>query len=77
MSPEQNIYGRNILGPEKAIKLRPKDTVVGMVIVEKDASLLTVCEFGYGKRTGFENYRQQARGGIGIKNIKTSERNGK
>ena len=48
-----------------------------MVIAEEKASLLTVCEKGYGKRTGFDNYRSQSRGGVGLKNIKTTERNGK
>ena len=61
----------------RGIKLRPKDTVVGMVITEEKASLLTVCENGYGKRTVLENYRPQARGGVGLINIKTSSRNGK
>ncbi|OHB60014.1 MAG: DNA gyrase subunit A [Planctomycetes bacterium RBG_13_46_10] len=61
----------------KGIKLRSGDAVVGMVIVAEKAALFTVCENGYGKRTGMENYRPQSRGGIGLKNIKTSERNGK
>jgi DNA gyrase subunit A len=39
--------------------------------------LFTVCENGYGKRTGLENYKSQSRGGVGLKNIKTSSRNGK
>jgi DNA gyrase subunit A len=47
------------------------------VIVEEKAALFTVCENGYGKRTGLENYRSQSRGGVGLKNIKTSARNGK
>jgi DNA gyrase subunit A len=61
----------------RGIKLRPKDTVVDMVIAEEGASLLTVCENGYGKRTGFDDYRPQGRGGLGLINIKTTERNGK
>jgi DNA gyrase subunit A len=61
----------------RGIRLRPKDAVVGMVIAEEKAALLTVCERGYGKRTGLDNYRPQSRGGIGLKNIKTTERNGK
>ena len=61
----------------RGIKLRPGDSVVGMVIVEEKAALFTVCENGYGKRTGIENYRPQTRGGLGLKNIKTSARNGK
>jgi DNA gyrase subunit A len=61
----------------RGIKLRPGDAVVGMVIVEEKAALFTVCENGYGKRTGLENYRPQNRGGVGLKNIKTTARNGK
>jgi DNA gyrase subunit A len=64
---------RGVIG----IKLRPGDAVVGMVIVEEKAALFTVCENGYGKRTGLENYRSQSRGGVGLKNIKTTARNGK
>jgi len=61
----------------RGVKLRPDDEVVGMVIPEPKAALFTVCENGYGKRTGVENYRSQTRGGVGLKNIKTSDRNGK
>jgi DNA gyrase subunit A len=61
----------------KGIKLRPKDSVVDMVVAEEKASLLTVCEKGYGKRTSLENYRAQNRGGVGLINIKTTARNGK
>jgi DNA gyrase subunit A len=60
----------------RGIKLRKGDHVVDMVIAEKDASLLTVCENGYGKRTTLDDYRSQSRGGIGLINIKTTERNG-
>jgi DNA gyrase subunit A len=61
----------------RGIKLRPGDEVVGMVIPTEKASLFTVCENGYGKRTGVDSYRSQTRGGVGLKNIKTSARNGK
>lgn len=61
----------------RGIHLRGGDTVVGMVIVEEKSALFTVCENGYGKRTGIENYKAQSRGGLGLKNIKTSDRNGK
>ncbi len=37
----------------KGIKLEAGDAVVGMIVAEPDASLLTVCEHGYGKRTPF------------------------
>jgi DNA gyrase subunit A len=61
----------------KGIKLRQRDAVVAMVIAEEKASLLTVCENGYGKRTTLGDYRPQGRGGLGLINIKTTERNGK
>jgi DNA gyrase subunit A len=59
------------------IKLRSGDAVVDMVIPKEGESLLTVCENGYGKRTDLDDYRSQSRGGIGLINIKTSDRNGK
>lgn len=61
----------------KGIKLRSGDRVVDMVISAGGKSLLTVCENGYGKRTDLDEYRSQHRGGLGLINIKTSERNGK
>ncbi len=61
----------------KGIKLREGDKVVDMVVARPGSSLLTVCEKGYGKRTNLDDYRQQKRGGMGLINIKTTERNGK
>ncbi len=61
----------------KGINLRSGDYLVDMVIVEEKAALFTVCENGYGKRTGLENYRSQTRGGVGLINIKANDRNGK
>ena len=40
-------------------------------------ALLTVTEHGFGKRTEIEEYRVQSRGGVGIINIATTDRNGK
>lgn len=61
----------------RGIRLRKGDSVVRLTVVDDKATLLTVCEKGYGKRTEFSEYRQQGRGGMGIINIRTSERNGK
>jgi len=61
----------------QGIRLRPGDEVVDLVIAEPNSSLLTICEKGYGKRTPIEEYRPQNRGGLGLINIKTTERNGK
>jgi len=61
----------------RGIKLRSDDQVVDMVVARPGSSLLTVCENGYGKRTDLKDYRRQKRGGIGLINIKTTQRNGK
>ncbi|WP_407652691.1 DNA gyrase subunit A [Aporhodopirellula aestuarii] len=104
--------GRNTSGV-KGITLVGDDRLVGMVVTDPEATLLTVCKNGYGKRTPFgpnaadapeiddenaaegatENaaegddessatsgsarYRTQKRGGKGLRDIKTSARNGK
>ena len=101
--------GRNAAGV-KGINLVGDDHVVGMVTVDPDAFLLTVCANGYGKRTPFgvnltqedagdqaataadqpggeeaengnghsgqRSYRTQRRGGKGLRDIRTSSRNG-
>ena len=61
----------------RGIRLRKGDVVVGMSLVDPNATLLTLCENGYGKRTEFDEYRLQGRGGQGIINIRTTDRNGK
>ncbi|WP_250847220.1 DNA gyrase subunit A [Aquisphaera insulae] len=63
----------------RGISLQDDDEVVGMVVAngpEDPASLLTVCSNGYGKRTTLAEYRSQNRGGKGLIDIKTSDRNG-
>jgi DNA gyrase subunit A len=101
--------GRNTSGV-KGINLREEDHLVGMVVADPEATLLTVCLNGYGKRTLFgphgapdeaegeaeaaetdvpesetaegeeggsgTRYRTQRRGGKGLRDIKTTERNG-
>jgi DNA gyrase subunit A len=118
--------GRNSSGV-KGIRLKGDDTVVGMVVADPEACLLTVCANGYGKRTPFgpnlglaegqppppdtaaengdddseesdleasgpdaespedeengnhssqRSYRTQGRGGKGLHDIKTTDRNG-
>ena len=58
------------------IRMEPDDEVVGMDILREGATILTVTENGYGKRTRTDEYRRQARGGKGILTIKATERNG-
>jgi DNA gyrase subunit A len=112
--------GRNTSGV-KGINLGKDDSLVGMVVAEPDATLLTACLNGYGKRTLFgpnsavaegegpiaepeglesesegevpeseaesageeeegvsssNRYRTQRRGGKGLRDIKTTARNG-
>jgi DNA gyrase subunit A len=86
--------GRNTSGV-KGINLDAGDQLVGMVVADPQATLLTACLHGYGKRTNFgpnsaepgeelgeedaatsARYRTQRRGGKGLRDIKTTERNG-
>ncbi len=114
--------GRNTSGV-KGINLTKGDVLAGMVIADPEATLLTICEKGYGKRTLFgpnegiveeqpegaegelatgdegdasfeppaeaeatgdeaedsnssQRYRTQRRGGKGVRDIKTTDRNG-
>jgi DNA gyrase subunit A len=63
----------------KGIDLAEGDDVVGMIVAtgeEDAASILTVCARGYGKRTPLTEYRAQNRGGKGLIDIQTSDRNG-
>jgi len=60
----------------RAIKLGKGDAVVAMEALEENRTILTVTERGYGKRTEIEEYRSQLRGGMGIINIKVTEKNG-
>jgi DNA gyrase subunit A len=53
-----------------------KDYVVGCEVVRPEQSILVICENGYGKRSKVDDYRQTNRGGVGVRSIVTSERNG-
>ena len=58
------------------IRMADDDDVVGMEVIREGATILTVTENGFGKRTRTEEYRVQSRGGKGILTVKTTERNG-
>jgi len=60
----------------RGINLEKGDAVVAAAIVVKDATLLVAGENGIGKRTGFDEYRVQSRGGKGIITMKTGEKTG-
>jgi DNA gyrase subunit A len=67
--------GRTAAGV-RGVKVDPGDEVVGMVVVREGATLLTVTENGYGKRSPLSDYAEKHRGGKGVINIKTTARNG-
>ncbi|MBN1868335.1 DNA gyrase subunit A [Candidatus Sumerlaeota bacterium] len=75
---ESNVraMGRGVTGV-RGITLRGDDEVVDMTLARPGATLLTVCEYGYGKRSKIEDYRLTKRGGVGVINIRTTERNGR
>jgi DNA gyrase subunit A len=61
----------------RGISLEGEDRVIGMVVVRPGSTLLVVTEKGMGKRSDVEEYRYQRRGGKGVINIKTTEKNGR
>jgi DNA gyrase subunit A len=78
--PEKNArpMGRTSRGV-RGMMLEGDDRIIGMEVVTEAtaATLVTITENGFGKRTSLDEYRLQSRGGKGIITIKTSERNGK
>ena len=75
--PEQDVpaMGRVAQGV-KGVQLRADDAVVGMVVVRRDATLCTVTQNGYAKRTAVAEYPVQKRGGIGTITLDVSARTG-
>ena len=81
--PEKLIrdMGRSAKGV-RGINLGKDDQVVSMVVFASDigktgSTLLSVTEKGYAKRSDFNDYRTQSRGGKGVINVKITDRNGR
>ncbi len=79
---EKNIrdMGRAAKGV-RGIRLGKDDEVVSLQVFSPDigktgSTLLSVTSLGFTKRSAFEEYRTQSRGGKGIINVKVTERNG-
>jgi DNA gyrase subunit A len=72
---EARDMGRNAVGVW-GIRPAEADKVVAIAKVVPDAMLLVAGSNGIGKRTGFDAYRRQSRGGKGIITMKTSDRTG-
>jgi DNA gyrase subunit A len=69
--------GRNTTGV-RGIKMREGHAIASLIVLNPDEErkLLTISEKGLGKRTALSEYRLQKRGGLGIFDIKTGEKNG-
>ncbi|MSO22135.1 MAG: DNA gyrase subunit A [Acidobacteria bacterium] len=75
---EDNVrdVGRQARGV-KGIDLAENDYLVGMTVSGDEGMILSVTQNGYGKRTLISHYRAQSRGGKGVINVKTTDKNGK
>ncbi|HAA8924814.1 TPA_asm: DNA gyrase subunit A [Listeria monocytogenes] len=75
--PEENIrvMGRTAAGV-RGIRLREDDEVIGMEVLEDDEKVLVVTEKGYGKQTSASQYPLRNRGGMGVKTVTITEKNG-
>jgi len=72
----------------RGVQLGPDDKAVSVLTIargedgneaeeaNRERAILTICENGFGKRTAISEYRAQGRGGKGLIDIKTTERNG-
>ena len=76
---EQDVrsVGRTARGV-RGMRLAGTNHVIGMAVIQPDvdASILTVTERGFGKRTLATEYRTQGRGGRGVISIKVTDKNG-
>jgi DNA gyrase subunit A len=68
--------GRDTRGV-KGITLEEKQSVIALIMPNKDNEILTVSENGYGKRSKVEDFRKTKRGAKGVIAMQLSERNGK
>lgn len=69
---DARLIGRTARGV-KAINLSQGDYVVGFAVSVPNTQLLTVSETGYGRKSGFDEYRIQSRGGKGLINYHTDK----
>lgn len=67
--------GRNARGV-RGIRLRPKDVVVGMDVVEEDSNIFVISENGYGKKTKISQFTPHKRGGVGIRAAVVNKKTG-
>lgn len=68
--------GRVARGVRGVMLKNETDYVVSCEVVSPDQNVLIVCDNGYGKRSLVDDFRQTNRGGVGVRSIITSQRNG-
>ncbi|MSR22127.1 MAG: DNA gyrase subunit A [Gemmatimonadetes bacterium] len=76
--PETDIpvMGRTAQGV-KGISLRDEDEVVGVILVRRDATVLSLSDMGWGKRTSLAEFPLQKRGGLGTMAVPTGTETGR
>ena len=67
--------GRTAAGV-RGIRIAEGEAVISLIVVEEEGDILTATENGYGKRSQTTEYPTKGRGGKGVIDIKTTERNG-
>jgi DNA gyrase subunit A len=72
---DARVMGRDTTGV-KGIELGPRDEVIGMVVIKREANLLVVTERGMGKCSPIDEYRVQKRGGKGIITVHRTDKTG-
>ncbi|MDE2822425.1 MAG: DNA gyrase subunit A, partial [Chloroflexota bacterium] len=76
--PVQDVKPRlRAAGGVRGMLLAKRDKIVSMDMVIPDSKLLVISKNGYGKLTYLKSYRQQGRGGSGIKTMSVTRRTGK
>jgi len=61
----------------RGIRLRSGDQVIGMDIVDTNASIFVISQYGYGKRTKVSQFTPHARGGVGIRSAVVNTKTGR
>jgi DNA gyrase subunit A len=69
-----SIVGRTAQGV-KGMSLKGEDEVAGMLMIRRDATVLTVSEDGLGKRTPISDFPLQNRGGMGNLAVPSGDKN--
>lgn len=74
---EQDVrtMGRTARGV-RGIKLQEGQSVISLIVLKPEGTILTATQHGYGKRTLIEEFSAHGRGGQGVIAIQTTERNG-